>query len=284
MENINNILRSFSFSEAESEIYTATLKLKKAGVSEIAKKAGMGRTVTYFHIKNLLEKKVLRQSKKGSKIFVSPIPPAELAERLQNEVSDFKTLLPQLESLGNIENDMPQIEVMESNAAFQKIYDEVIHMPIGSSWKVIEDRSGAEAEMKLLNNEYWNKFFSQMAERKIVTKAIFTKELLSDIKGSITPENYAILDSRPWEIHTLPEASMPIKGLFLLYNEKLSFLFPDVALTITIKHPSLFHLLDTMFETIYSLSQPAENPWGDHNKNNPPKQIPQKATEEDLYY
>ena len=286
MDKINKILQNFAFSEAESELYTAALRLEKASISEIAKKAGMGRTVAYFHIKNLLEKKMLKQTKKGNKMFISPISPAELAENLQASVGDFKTMIPQLESLGRIENEIPQIEIMESNAAFQKIYDEVIHMPIGSTWKVFEDKSGAEAEMKLLNNEYWKNFFSQMIERKIVTKAIFTNELMSDIGGSITPENYNILGDRLWNIRTLPEAKMPIKGLVLLYNEKLSFLFPEIALTITIKHSALFHLLDTMFETIFSFAEPAENPWGKKGakKDSPTNQVPQKATEEDLYY
>ncbi len=285
MEKINKILQNFAFSEAESQLYTAALKLEKASISEIAQKAGMGRTVAYFHIKNLIKRNIFKQVKAGKKIIISPISPTELAENLQESVGDFKTLIPQLESLGRIENEIPQIEIMESSAAFEKIYDEVIHMPTGSLFKVIEDKYGAEAELKLFNNEYWNYFFSEMSKKKIVTKAIFTKEIMDDINKSITPENYNILGDRLWDIRTLPEASIPIKGLVLLYNNKLSFLFPEVALTITIKHSALFHLLDTMFETIFSFAQTAENPWGKQSKkDSPTKQVPQKATEEDLYY
>lgn len=286
MDKLNKILGNFAFSQAESELYAAALKLKKASISEIAQKAGMGRTAAYFHIKNLIKRNIFKQVKAGKKIVISAISPTELAENLQESVGDFKTLIPQLESLGRIENEIPQIEIMESNMAFQKIYDEVTHMPVGASWKVIEDRSGAQAEMKLLNNEYWKMFFSKMAERKIMTKAIFTQELLSDIHESVTPENYSILGDRMWDIRTLPEISMPIKGLVLLYNGKLSFLFPEVALTITVKHSALFHLLDTMFETIFSFAQVAENPWQKSGAKKSPReqQKPQKATEEDLYY
>jgi predicted transcriptional regulator len=261
MEKINHILKHFSFSTAESQLYTAALQLQKAGISELAAKAGMGRTVAYFHIKNLLDKKVLQQSKQGRKILVSPIPPTELAERLQKEVGDFKTLIPQLEALSAAGQAIPKIEIEESNAAFQKIYDEVIHLPAGSIFKVIEDQRGAEAEMKLLDNDYWHFFFTQIAERKILTKAIFTQELLANINTSITPTNYKVLSSRMWDIRTLPEASLPIKGLVLLYNNKLSFLFPDVALTITIQHPAIFGVLDTLFETIFTFAKKAENPW-----------------------
>lgn len=285
MDKLNKILQNFAFSEAESQLYAATLKLEKASISEIAQKAGMGRTAAYFHIKNLLKRNILKQVKIGKKIFISAISPTELAENLQENVGDFKTMIPQLEALGRIENEIPQIEIMESNAAFQKIYDEVAHMPAGSSWKVFEDQAGGEAEVRLLHSDYWNNFFSQMAERKIMTKAIFSKELLADINKSITPENYQLLASRAWDIRTLPETSMPIKGLVCLYNKKISFLFPEVALTITIKHAALFHLLDTMFETIFSFAEEADNPWGKTSKkDSPAKQVPQKATEEDLYY
>jgi hypothetical protein len=156
---------------------------------------------------------------------------------------------------------MPQIEIQESSLAFKKIYDEVIHMPVGSIFKVIEDKRGAEAEMKLLNNEYWKLFFTQMAERKILTKAIFTKELFSDIKQSITPENYKILSRRMWDIRALPDSVMPIKSLAILYNDKLSFLFPEISLTITIKHPALFSLFDTLFETIFTFAEKVGSPW-----------------------
>lgn len=267
MDQINQILKGFSFSEAESEVYIAALKLKKSSVSEIAQKAGMGRTAAYFHIQNLLKRNVLRQTKNKKKILISPVSPAELAERFEESVGHFKSWIPQLEVLSEIENEIPEIQMEESSIAFKKIYDEVIHMPAGSIFRVIEDRRGAEGELKLQTNDYWNHFFSQMAEKKIFTQAIFTVELLADVNKAITPENYAILKKRLWDIRTLPEAKLPIKSLVLLYNKKLSFLFPELSLTITVKHAALFALFDTLFETIFSFGQKVENPWEVPKKN-----------------
>lgn len=262
MEKINDILKNFTFSEAESELYTAALKLGKAGISEIAEKAGMGRTVAYFHIKNLLEKKVLKQIKKGNKMLISPISPTELAERLQNEVGAFKSLVPQLEAMSEIENEIPQISIEESNSAFLKIYDEISNMPIGSEFKVIEDQKGVEAELKLLDNKQWQNFFAQIAKRNILTKAIFTEELMVSAKKSLTPQNYNLVKKRMWNIRTLPESSLPIHNLIILYNHKISFLFPEISLTITIKHRELFKLIDTLFETVFMFAKNSSDPWG----------------------
>lgn len=261
MEKINEILKNFSFSQPESEVYIAALGLGKGTVSEIAQKAGVGRTVAYFHIKNLLKRNFLRQLKSGKKLIISPVPPSELAGRLEEQVGSLKSLIPQLEALSTAEKEIPEIEIQESSIAFQKIYDEVTHMPVGSSWKVIEDQRGAEAELKLLNNKFWNEFFTRMTERQITTKAIFTQELLSSINKSITPKNYEILKKRKWDIHTISENKLPIKNFVVLYNNKLSFMFPEISMTITIRHSMLFHVVNTLFETIFLLTQPATDPW-----------------------
>jgi len=249
------------FSQPESDLYLAALKLKKGHNFSNCPKGGYGPNGGLFHIKNLAERNVLKQIRSGRKILISPVTPSELAERLQESVGSFKSLVPQLESLSTVENEIPEIEILESGAAFEKIYDEVTNMPAGSTWKVMEDRRGAEAELKLLDNKYWNIFFTRMAERDIITKAIFTKELLSDISKSITPKNYSILKKRKWNIRTIFEDALPIKNLILLYNKKLSFMFPELSMTITIKHPALFHVIDTLFETIFSFAETVENPW-----------------------
>lgn len=263
MQNLNDILKNFAFSEAEAELYAAALKLKKATISEIAKKANMGRTVAYFHAKNLITKKIFQDIKRGRQILIVPIPPAQLAEKMQKEVSNFKTLVPQLEVLDEIEKEIPQIEIQESISGFEKIYDEISHLPIDSCFKVIEDKKGAEAELQMLGDKHWNIFFQRIADKKIITKAIFTQELLANINSSINPKNYELLKKRMWHIHTLPEISIPLKNLILIYNNKVSFLFPEISLTITIKHKALFSIIDTLFETIFDLAQKVDNPWGE---------------------
>ena len=262
MQNLNDILKNFAFSEAEAELYAAALKLNKATVSQIAQKAGMGRTVAYFHIKNLIEKKIFRDLKRGRQILIIPIPPAELAELLQKKVGDFKTLIPQMEALDTIEKEIPQIEIQESYAGFDKIYDEICHLPVGGLFKVIEDMKGGEAEMHMMGDKNFNTFLTQIYEKKILTRAIFTEELVAQINRAINKENYSIVQKRMWDIHVLPEEKLSIKNLILLYNDKVSFLFPEISLTITIKHKTLFGIINTLFETIFGLAHKVDNPWG----------------------
>ena len=261
MQQPISLLQKFSFSEPESKIYLSCLKLKKATVSEIAKKTEIGRTNAYFHIKNLVEKNILKESKKGTKIYISPTKPSDLAEELQKNVSVFKELVPQLESLNKAEQEIPQIEILESKKGFYKIYDEITDMPKDSEFKVIENKKTAQAELTLIPNEQWKKFFTKIVEKNILTNALFTKEMLEDIEKNITPQNYELISKRLWRIHSLPEKSLPVNNLILIYSDKVAFLTPDNMLAIIIKHKSVTNILSALFDTIFNLTEPAKAPW-----------------------
>ena len=89
-----------------------------------------------------------------------------------------------------------------------------------------------------------------------------------------------------WNIRALPEDVLPIKNLVVLYNDKISFMFPEISMTITIRHAALYYVFDTLFETIFNFAEKVENPWGNKDRNDKSEMLqkPQKATEEDLYY
>jgi len=85
---------------------------------------------------------------------------------------------------------------------------------------------------------------------------------VAQINRAINKENYSIVQKRMWDIHVLPERKTSIKNLILLYNDKVSFLFPEISLTITIKHKTLFGINQHPFETIFGLAHKIDNPWG----------------------
>jgi sugar-specific transcriptional regulator TrmB len=262
MQKVNQILENFSFSEPEAKIYTSALRLGKTSVSEVAQKSEMGRTAAYFHIKNLIEKGILNKSQKGKKAFITAIKPFDLAEKFQKNLGNFKTLIPQLEALNKVEEEIPQIEVLESKTGFHKVYDEITSMPQNSEFKVIESKKAVGAELTALSDKSWEDFFEQIVNKKLLTKAIFTREMLENVNQSMTPKNYKIVKKRMWNIRTLSEEQIPLKNLVMLYNNKCAFLFPETSLVITIKHKGIYDILDTLFETVFSFSEKIIDPWG----------------------
>lgn len=260
-EHILNLLTNFSFTEEEADIYLAALTTDKATASQIARDIGKSRTATYFHIRKLVEKGVLKEAK-GSKItkYIAK-PPEELADSFQTLTEDFRSVLPELLNLNRIEKGKPLIEVLESKKGYYSIYEEISVLPHNSYFMVLEGFTAVKNELKLLNNDQWEKFFQRIVDRKIMTKGLFTDESLNEPSNYLSSKAQKLLASRIWNMRTMPEETLPIKQLIFIYGRKVAILFPENALVIKIEHEGITELFKTLFNTLYSLGKPVTAPW-----------------------
>ena len=261
MQSIHLILSNFGLSEIESQIYIASLALGKTSVSQIARKIEHPRTATYFHIRNLRENGLLKETKKGKLLSYTALPPQELITRLDRQVTDLKSFLPQLEDLSHIDKETPIIEVMESRKGYFKIYDEVSCLPVGSMFRVMEGQAALEGELNLLTQEEYTIFFTRILERKIETKGIFTDESLTLPKQKLNDENYKLVSQRVWHLRTLPESSFNLSQLAFIYGHKIAFMFPEQRLTVTVEHREIAKIFIAMFDTIFMTGRPKLTAW-----------------------
>lgn len=261
MAKINEILGAFSLSDVESKIYLSALGLEKPAVAQIAKKIGMNRTAVYHHIEHLMQKGFLRQTRKGSVVQLVAVPPAEVAERFDHLATDFKSLVPQLESLQKISRETPVIEIKESRRGYWEIYDELSSLPEGATFRVLEGSTAMKKELHLLTESELSKFYNKVVERKIITRAIFTTEAINFVYSELSAANLGNIRKRIWQLKTLPESSLPFTQLMFVYGDKTAFMFPESSLVMTIKHKDIAEAMLAMFEGLYNFAKPIEKPW-----------------------
>lgn len=261
MIHLNDLMRKFAFSDSETDVYVATLSLGPSGVADIAKKMGKNRTAIYFHIKNLLQKGILKETRKGRKIRYVALPPSELAEHFSRATTDFKSLVPQLESLFRVEKEAPIIEVTESVKGYFKVYDEISSMPIGSTFRVLEGKDALIKEFTLLSDEEWRMFFTRTAMRKIETRGLFTRESLRVPMQALSTGNFKNIGERIWHLRTLPEAILPFQQLLFIYGEKIAFLFPNTSLVVTVKHKDIADSLAAVFDGLFHFATVVPKGW-----------------------
>ncbi|OGL93834.1 hypothetical protein A2239_04020 [Candidatus Uhrbacteria bacterium RIFOXYA2_FULL_40_9] len=257
-QEIITILNHFGFSEQEIDVYLAVLTLESPTVTQIASKVQKGRTAVYFHIKNLQEKGLLFESKKGSKLFYTALSPTEFANQIDAWARDFKTLVPKLESLQKVEQEAPTIELTESKVGYWKIYDEISQMPEGSNFRVLQGKQSLEIELSLLSDEQWTIFFDRIMKNNIGTIGLFTKETFEVPAKMMTPKNLERMQTRRWDLKTLPKSILDIQQLMFLYNNKVAFLFPETSLVMTIRHKGIYQILVATFDALHNLAESAD--------------------------
>lgn len=261
MPRIDEILKAFSLNDIETKVYLSALSLEKPAVAQIAKKVGLNRTAAYHHINHLLEKGFLKQTRKGRVVKLVAVPPAELAERFDRITTDFKSLVPQLESLQKISREIPIIEIKESRRGYWEIYDELSSLPEGATFRVLEGSTAMKKELHLLTESELGKFYNKVVERKIITRAIFTTEAIDFVYSELSLANLGNIKKRIWQLKTLSESLLPFVQLMFVYGDKTAFMFPESSLVMTIKHKDIAEAMVAMFEGLYNFAKPIEKPW-----------------------
>lgn len=255
-----SLFDKFGLHALEQEIYLALVALGSGTVTEIAKKTNKGRSLVYFHVRHLKERGLIEESRRKSVLRYIPKSADEVAQLLQSWVDDFREVVPLLKSLRHIQTETPAIEVIESKKGFFGIYEEISSLPTGSVFRVLEGKTAMQGEMNLLSSREWQRFFTRLKERRIKTKAIFTKEALEIPSRALSPENRALLQARQWDIRVIGEGLLPFQNMLFLYGDKAAFLFPGTSLVVTLKHQEIAQSLQIMFDGLFTMGMQRETP------------------------
>lgn len=251
MANPKELLTHFSVTEEEADIYLVLLKLGVCTATEIAEKGKNNRTATHFHLKKLVDKDLARLTKRGRTFVFSAIPPSELAARFDRMTTDFKSAVPQLEALQQIEDESPRVQVRESRAGYFQIYDDISSLPEHSTFCVIEGATALRNEMSLLAPESAQAFYAKMVERNIEVKLILTEEASAIPQAMMSSETLAIFKKRRITARVHPESVLPFQGLTLLYGNTVAYVIPGKDIVITIRQQDIAESFKATFEALF---------------------------------
>jgi len=261
MSQLEEILQQIGLGDIESAVYITALKLENPNSNTIARALSRERNVVYFHIKKLVQKGVLKESRKGKQFKFIPLPPAELVAYFNRRVIDLKSIVPQLESLRVEYKEQPHIEVHESRAGYYGVYDEIASMSPKSTMRVMEGRKSLDLGLDLLTEKEWLEFHTRMAERKIETRGIFTQESLNIPKQKFNVENSKALGERIWHVRILPEDTLHMQDLQFIYGNTVAFLFSETKIVLKITHPDVAAVHRASFDALFQFGIHQKAPW-----------------------
>lgn len=265
MENTRELLEHFSLTPQQAELYLLLLKQGPSKITELATTQKKNRAAIAFHLHLLLEQGFVKETRVGRRTEYIAVPPKHLADLFERWAIDFKSAVPELETMRRADQQRPLIEVIESTVGMKRIYDEISVMPLKSEFLVLEGKKALSGELRLLSQKEWTTFFKRIADRKILTRAIFTRESIElPVKG-LSLENKRLLQSRLWDLRSLPESSMPLEHLVMIYGNKAAFFLPEMKLLFTLEHVGIVGILKAMFETIRRFAKPVDGGWNTKN-------------------
>ena len=101
--------------------YLAALELGGATISEVAARAGLGRTTAYSVLERLRDAGLVRITEQAEKRSVIPEEPRLMLQRVENQRDMLVDLMPELLSLYNVSRSKPVIRFYEGNEGVRSV-------------------------------------------------------------------------------------------------------------------------------------------------------------------
>lgn len=134
-EQLLSKLRSLDFSDKESKVYLASLKLGSAPIQKIAKLATVNRATTYVVVQGFMNKGLMSSYTKGKKRLFTPESPDKLSALIREDKAEVEAkentineILPSLSGLYDTTQggNRPQVKFYEGKLGLNAVREEIL--------------------------------------------------------------------------------------------------------------------------------------------------------------
>jgi sugar-specific transcriptional regulator TrmB len=243
---MKEILKQLNFSDKETDIYLASLRMETGTISDLARQAKIKRSTAYVILEKLQEKGLISLSEKsGKQIFISQDPEKLLKliesekEELANNEEEIKKMLPQFESLGKKNSAVPLIKYYEGKE---------------NMWNIISDMLESRETAWIITP---GRFFDIYGKERMMKKVIQRRRQIGNKAYMITdhhPEEvrlWRLEETNVREYRFLPELKSLDTSIFL-YGSKVALLFLKEPFNgLIIDNKELFDVFKFMFDSLW---------------------------------
>lgn len=242
---MRQILKQLNFSDKETDVYLAALKLGKGSITELAKKANIKRPTTYVVLEKLKEMGLVSLSKKkGKQIFIAENPEKllktieEEKEKIIEKEEKIKEALPKFKALRKKDTTVPLIKYYEGKEGV---------------WNIVEDLVESKQENWIIAT---GKIYDVLGLKQFTKRITQRRKQLGNklhIIADHHPENIKAYQAGEYfrEYHFLP-GTIDLNATVYVYDDKVALIFFKEPLSgIIIENKELFLVFKFMFDSLW---------------------------------
>lgn len=189
-EQLLTKLRSLGFSDKESKVYVASLKLGSAPIQKIAKLATVNRATTYVLVEGFMKKGLMSSYTQGKKRLFTPESPEMLSALIRQDKAEVQAkedtineILPSLASIYDTTQGgaRPQVRFYEGKLGLNSVREEMLK----SKEKEIFGIFDLDSIQGIFTPEESANFYKKRLNKKVNVHAIYSSskgDILADSK------------------------------------------------------------------------------------------------------
>jgi len=233
---MKNILKEYGLHEKEAEVYLATLELGKATGFQIYKKTSLKKPTVYYLLDELRHKHLVKLTIQGKKRYFVAEDPQKIKKQLEEKLSSFEDLLPQLRSLYNVSGVKPKISFYEGREGLKEVYNDTLR------YKSEILAFASEGILEVLGKEYNDYYIAKRVKNNIPVRGIIPAT--DTLEKSYLRNNIAQL--RTTKSIDAKKFNFPIE--INIYAHKVALLSFRDELGIIIESDEITKMMKMMFE------------------------------------
>lgn len=257
--HIVSVLKKMHFTDKETAVYIALLRLGSGPASVLAKQTDMPRPTARFICEQLVQKNLVVSTQKGNVIYYSVDSPEQLSHLLdqkerhiKEQKKDLKGIMETLKNMRDPQSEPPRIVFYEGLDAFRQLYLDILN--------ILEPETELITFAKVLNNDINYSEAQEIVDGFVdacVKKKINSRDLLID---SPEARNYKMSEKEllsETRLVSLPDFDIP-GGEFLIYKDKAWSLSVENQYYIgfRVHCPNIVQLYRGIFEIAWKHAQP----------------------------
>lgn len=248
MNEITNILKDIGFTDGESKVYLALLKLGESKVGPIIKSSNISRSKVYDILDKLISKGIVSKVEKNRVMFYQSLPPNTIIniirkkeEELKNEEDILKKILPRLNLLQP--EQKVNVVIYEGYEGFKSMIDRTIEELTS---KDIYEAMGIGQTTKGMSF-YARKIYEAQKKKKFKARSIFDEK--GAFKATERKTKWHKMKILPRKWHT--------PALFTIYSDTVGIhLGKDGSIiSIVIKNEDIAKSFRASFEAMWKISK-----------------------------
>ena len=242
---MRQILKQLNFSNKETDVYLAALKLGSGSVSELAKRANIKRPTAYIVLEKLKEMGLISLSKKKNKqIFIAENPEKllktikEEKEKILEREEEIKKALPKFKALRKKDTTVPLIRYYEGKEGI---------------WNIVEDLVESRQENWIIAT---GKIYDALGLKQFIKRVTQRRKQLGAklyIIADHHPENIKAYKLKEYfrEYRFLPGV-IDLNTSVYIYDNKVALIFFKEPLSgVIIENEELFLVFKFMFDSLW---------------------------------
>ena len=248
--NLEQILEEYGLSERKAKIYLAALELGESGVSEIAQKAQIRRSGTYYLIESLVEEGLFYRTHKGDKRFYKAVEPKTLLEMAEHRHELIQKNIGALQMLSKSSTAKPTIHVYEGIEGIKRAYEKML-LKKNAKMYAFSPFSTAEKQIIFYGKEYVKWGLEYIKKR--AHKNIFVYDIAEDSPEA--RERQAHDEEELRETRLISKQNFPLTNEIDIFENTITIISYKELTAITIESRDIAFTLKSIFKLSWSAAR-----------------------------